>query len=52
MRKMAGWLHGVCVGACAFGPPQCGFSLLLFTPNYNQRHGIAKVATATATVYT
>ena len=24
MRKgMAGWLHGVCVSACCFVPPQC-----------------------------
>ena len=27
---MAGWLHGVCVSACLFVPPQCGFSLSLF----------------------
>ena len=25
-----GWLHGVCVSACWFVPPQCGFSLSLF----------------------
>ena len=27
---MAGWLHGVCVGACRFVSPLCGFSLSLF----------------------
>ena len=26
---MAGWLHEVCVCACWFVPPQCGFSLSL-----------------------
>ena len=27
---MAGWLHGVCVGACWIVSSQCGFSLSLF----------------------
>ena len=27
---MAGWLHGVCVGACRVVSPRCGFSLALF----------------------
>ena len=27
---MAGWLHGVCVGACLFVSPLCGFSLSVF----------------------
>ena len=27
---MAGWLHGVCVGACWVVSPQGGFSLSLF----------------------
>ena len=31
---MAGWLHGVCVGACWLGSPQGGFSLSLFC-NYS-----------------
>ena len=32
---MAGWLHGVCVGACWVVSPQCGFSLSLFC-NYRR----------------
>ena len=32
---MANWLHGVCVSARWFVPPQCGFSLSLFG-NYHQ----------------
>ena len=35
---MAAWLHGVCVGACLFVCPLCGFSLSLFC-NYQGRGG-------------
>ena len=31
---MACWLHGICVSACRFVPPHCGFSLSLFC-NYS-----------------
>ena len=31
---IAGWLHGVCVSACWFVPPQCDFSLFLIC-NYS-----------------
>ena len=31
---MAGWLRGICVSACWFVSPQCGFSLSLFC-NYS-----------------
>ena len=36
---MAGWLHGVCVGACWVVFPQGGFSLSLFC-NYNACHAV------------
>ena len=34
---MAGWLHGVCVGACLIVSPLCGFCLSLFC-NYQPNH--------------
>ena len=30
MHRTSGWLHGICVGACGFVSPLCGFSLSLF----------------------
>ena len=37
---MAGWLHGVCVGACGVVSPQRGFSLSLFCNPVPSVHGL------------